>query len=280
VHTYVINLARSPERRAHIREELLKTGVPYEFVSAVDGRDLDLHDQRVIDPAMLDRNDFPAGSAGCALSHLRVYEKVVADGLDQALVLEDDVELPPDLEALLEAVSPHLTGAEVALLNYVSWEVCKLSREDSIPLPGSGLLALPVNLASLGNAAGYVITREACERMIEGALPLRANADAWTFFFNHGFLDRVRCIYPMAITKSPEFESTIGIYSLGSGVRARVLTPVVRHRIPLLHEAIVRRRHRITRYGERTELVDVPFIFKPSRLDSGPSDPTRAESRR
>ena len=42
MHAYVINLARSPERRAYISAELKKARVEYEIVTGVDGRDLDL----------------------------------------------------------------------------------------------------------------------------------------------------------------------------------------------------------------------------------------------
>src|SRR5262249_32883389 len=116
MHVYVINLARSLDRRAHITAELRKTGLDYEIITAVDGRDLDLGDSGLIDPLLLAKNSFPAGTAGCALSHLSAYQKSIADGLDQALILEDDVVLPADLGTLVDAVAPHLTGAEVALL--------------------------------------------------------------------------------------------------------------------------------------------------------------------
>jgi glycosyl transferase family 25 len=267
MNTYVINLERSPKRRAHITAELDKARLTYELVPAVDGRELDLHDETIIAPAMSEKNYFLAGSAGCALSHLRVYERIVAVGVDQALVLEDDVMLPSNLAASLEAVAPHLTGAEVALLNYSSWNDCLLSREGSVGLSDSRVLALPANLESLCNAAAYVLTNEACERMIRGLLPLRANADNWNFFFEHQFLDRIRCVYPMPVTKSAEFESTIGIYSLGSGIKARVLAPVVQRRVPGLHRALVRRRERIQRDGERTDFVEEALTVRPSRLD-------------
>ena len=38
IPVYVINLARSPERRAFMAESLARAGVTPEFVAAVDGR--------------------------------------------------------------------------------------------------------------------------------------------------------------------------------------------------------------------------------------------------
>ena len=268
MRTYVINLARSLDRRKYITAELRKTGLVYEIITAVDGRDLDLDDRTIVDSSLLARCSFPAGTVGCALSHLRAYQKIVAEGLDEALILEDDITLPADLGSLVDAVAGHLTGAEVALLNYGSFppDICKISLEGSVDLPSSRLLAFPINVSKLVNAGAYVITREACKRMNESLLPVRATADDWGFFYREGMVDRVRCVLPQAVAKNPKFESTIGFYSLGNGIKARLVGPLVRHKIPLLHQVILYRRQHIMRQWDRSEIVDMPFIEKPSRL--------------
>jgi glycosyl transferase family 25 len=267
MHTYVINLERSPDRRDHIIQELARTGLGHDIVTGVDGRDLDLDDRTTVAPELLAKNDFPAGSAGCALSHLEVYRRILEDGHEHALVLEDDVTLPPDLAAVVRGIAPHLTGAEVALLNYGSRDGVLLAREGSVRLSASTLLALPVDLTGIVNAAAYVITREACERMVEHLLPLRANADEWDFLYEQGLLDRVRLVSPLVVGKSAAFESTIGLYSLGGGVVSRLVASVLRRRIPGVHRVVLQRRARILQEWERSELVDVPFTTKPSRLD-------------
>ena len=76
MHTYVVNLARSADRRAHIMAELRKTQVSYEIVAAVDARDLDFSDTRLIDPAFAEASTDRPGVVGCALSHLEIYRKV------------------------------------------------------------------------------------------------------------------------------------------------------------------------------------------------------------
>lgn len=267
MHAYVINLARSPERRAHIVSELQKTRLSYEVVTGVDGLHLDLNDRTVIAPELLAKNDFPAGTAGCALSHLQVYRKVIADGREHAVVLEDDVVLPADLGFIVDQVIPHMTGAEVVLLNYGSRDGSGLGREGCISLSNSNVLALPVDVTGLVNAAAYVITRAACERMSERLLPLRANADDWGFLYEEGLLDRIRCVLPLAVPKSAAFESTIGLYSLGDGVSSRLVASLLRRRIPVLHRVVLHRRQRILRQWERSAVVDKPFTMKPSRLD-------------
>ena len=268
MYAYVINLARSSDRRAHIVAELQRTGLDYEIVPAVDGRTLDLNDSTLIDPSLALRCPFPVGAAGCALSHFNVYQKILEDGQGAALILEDDVTLPPDLSDLADDVAGHLTGSEVALLNYASYPPgpLKISSESSVAMTSSRQLSLPIDARQLVNAGAYVITRQACARMLESVLPIRATADDWRFFYESGVLDRVRCVMPQPVTKSPNFESTIGLYSLGNGLKARLVGPLVRHKIPVVHQAILYRRRRIMAERDRAEVVDLPFIEKPSRL--------------
>jgi glycosyl transferase, family 25 len=266
VRAYVINLARSPERREHITAELRKAGMDYQIIEGVDGRELDLDNQAMVAPSLLTSYLFPAGVAGCALSHLRVYQAMLADGLDSALVLEDDVILPADLGSLIDAVAGHLTGAEVALLNYDG--TCRMSLEGSVSLPSDRLLALPLDVRQSASSAAYLITRKVCERMNERMPPVQVSPDSWRFFYQQGFLDRVRCVFPQAVLKSPEFASMIGPYSLGNGLKARLFMPLARRKIPLLHRAVVYRRQRIWHKISRSEIVDMPFVEKPSRLET------------
>ena len=50
MHAYVINLARSRDRRAYITAHLNQIGIDHEIVTGIDGHSLDLSDQRIIAP--------------------------------------------------------------------------------------------------------------------------------------------------------------------------------------------------------------------------------------
>jgi hypothetical protein len=142
-----------------------------------------------------------------------------------------------------------------------------MSLEGAIPLPGSRLLALPIDIFKPRSSGAYVITREACERMVKAAFPIRVQADAWWYFYREGILDRVRCVAPLPVLKSPELTSTIGSYALGGGVRARLVTPLLRRRIPVLHQVLCYRRKRILRRWAQVEFVETAFVEMPSRPD-------------
>ena len=258
MRAYVINLVRSPERRENITAQLIKHGIDYEIIEAVDGRDLDLTDSQVtvdIAPSFLAADWFRPGHAACALSHLRVYRKILDDGYDRALVLEDDVTIPADLSSLADAVAQQLVGAEVALLNFDSPQACRVSRRDAVALPSSRQLVLPIDLSQPVSGAAYVITREACERMNKGALPVRAKVDNWAYFYNEGIIDRLRCVVPLAVTKDPHFGSTIG-YNSDASLKARILAVITRHNLRVFQRIVVRRRERIWRRYTQVEFVD------------------------
>jgi glycosyl transferase family 25 len=243
MQAYVVNLARSPDRRAHIMAQLAKTQVQYEIVDAVDGRDLDLEDTRLFDPAVVGTSTYRPGAAGCALSHLKVYRRVLDDGLEKALVLEDDILLPADLGALADAIAQHMRGAEIVLLNFHSHEPCRITKAGSVPLPSSRLLAHVVDEGQPSSTGGYLITREACARMVMTALPLRAQPDDWGFFHREGAIDRVKCVVPMPVANSVTLRTTIDHYRPG-GIQARVREAVASARVPLLYQALALRRRR------------------------------------
>ena len=92
---------------------------------------------------------------------------------------------------------------------YDSPDSCKMSLEGSIRLPSSRLLALPIDIRQPQSAGAYIITREACERMIKCVLPARVHADDWWYFYGEGVLDRVRCVVPLPVLKSPKLTSTV-----------------------------------------------------------------------
>ena len=245
MHAYVINLVRSPERRAKVAANLGRYGVDYEIVTAVDAQDLDLTFPRAADkvvPIFYDK--FRPGEAACALSHMNVYRKILADGLEWALVLEDDIIAPPELSAIADAVAGCLEGAEVALLNFDSEEVVQVSRVGAIDLPATRQLVAPVHVRQPASGAAYVITREACARMTEREFPIQTKADDWAHFIQTGSIDRLRCVVPLAVRKDPGFGSTMGYYSHTS-FRARALAVIDRLGLGLFHRVVAYRRERI-----------------------------------
>ena len=83
---YVISLARAADRRAGIIDRLTVAGMKYEIVDAVDGETLDLNSfgDRLVNRSMT------KGAIGCFLSHYNLWQRMIAEQIPTAIVLEDD----------------------------------------------------------------------------------------------------------------------------------------------------------------------------------------------
>jgi glycosyl transferase family 25 len=259
MQAFLINLARSPERRAHMLSELAKTTLTFEVVEGLDARDLDLSDERLVTPAMLARASFRRGAVGCTHSHHRVYRRILELGLDCGLVLEDDIDLPADLGELAETVASHMSGAEIVLLNWHAYGPVEFSKNDTVKLPNSRLLAYPVSLYRLTSGAAFLITAEACRRLEDGEMPMRTHCDDWEFFVGQGELDRVRGVVPRPIANTPVFRTTIDPFPAGSW-QLRFREKVAKARVPLLQRVLAGRRARLDREQAKALLVNKAYV--------------------
>jgi glycosyl transferase family 25 len=269
MQAYVINLARSPDRRAHIIDQLGKTQVYYEIVKAVDGRDLDLNDTRIVDPAFAATSAAYPGAVGCALSHLEVYRRILDGGLERACVLEDDVMLPADLGVLTDAIAQHMRGAEVVLLNFQGQEPCLITKAGAAQLPSSRLLVQFADEGQVASTGGYLITREACARIMKTSLPVRTAADNWDLFHREGAIDRLRCVVPMPVVQIPAFRTTMNCPRQGS-LYASLREAIASSRVPILRQALsFRRRRYLGRYAVgRAEFVEESTGNQPGPQES------------
>lgn len=259
---YVLNLARSPLRREHVTKQLATAGMDYEFVDAVDGREMsDADVERVADAAAVAR--FPdwltRAVIATALSHGAALSRIVTDSNEPALVLEDDVVLAPGLPALLDELAPRVQEREVVLLYYFGDPRRRTQlRDDGEPsLVGGRRLLTPVVRSDLRSGAAYVVSRAAAEALVEGLLPVRAAADAWGSFLEEGIIERVRCVYPAPVSVSTRFQTTLDHHaptSLVGSLSARVQD----HRANPLTHALRLNRVAIRLRSRRFQIVRGP----------------------
>ncbi len=95
----VINLKRSKDRRSYMQQQLDIYGVRYQFFPAVDGKTLTPQQRACYseeESLRHMRRPLTNGEIGCALSHLQIYEKMVAEDIAELLILEDDAVIEKD----------------------------------------------------------------------------------------------------------------------------------------------------------------------------------------
>jgi glycosyl transferase family 25 len=203
---FVINLDRSTERMAAMRERLARLSLPWTRVPGVDGHTLDLSrcdDVHAAGYRRLHGKELNMAEVGCYLSHLQALGQFLAGPSDMALVLEDDADFPADFELLLQRL---LAVAD-------QWDLVKLSSFHSgTPIRIADLsppYALAVPLSRHMNANCILFNRRAAQILVDKLLPMRLPYDhalerAWLFGL------KLRVVTPSPCPSETGLPTTIG----------------------------------------------------------------------
>ena len=150
IPVYVLNLARSPERRAFMTEGLARAGIAPEFVAAVDGR-----------ARRLPRHPrLSAAETALILSHRKAWRRLLASAAEYAVVLEDDTHLGEGFATVLGADWGRLSFDLVKL--ETSFDRVWLARRD-VALSGRTLRRLGAEHLC---AAGYLVSRAGALKLL------------------------------------------------------------------------------------------------------------------
>ena len=107
----VINLEGSDERLESVRHMLDREKIVWRRMPAVDGRHgMQEGDYDYDESAAIIRHDRPlnTGEIGCYLSHIKALRMFLAGEAACAVVLEDDIDIPPGTFANLKAIAAKL----------------------------------------------------------------------------------------------------------------------------------------------------------------------------
>lgn len=106
--TFLINLDKSVDRLERSTALLDEHNVNFERVSAVYGADLSEQELSAVYDYQLPNAYYKklnVGEIGCYLSHRKVWQKIVDEQLDFAVILEDDFNIVGDFNQMLSTVS-------------------------------------------------------------------------------------------------------------------------------------------------------------------------------
>jgi glycosyl transferase, family 25 len=184
IPAYVINLDRRPDRRDFMARQLDAIGVGWERLAALDAQTVG--DARLAEEVALSNHLIPMGRGSqCnACNHFTIMRRLVAERAPAALVLEDDIELSPEVADFVRSADWLPEGIGIVRLE-------KWSRRASSKLLGPPIGRSPVagrticRLHSrIGGSGAYVITRRAAARLLEGKGILRHPIDHLLFNLN------------------------------------------------------------------------------------------------
>jgi len=211
---FVISLKRRTDRRRHMEMVLAERGLSAEFIEAVDGVALTeaergLYDRRKA--LSVYGAEMNAAEIGCHLSHMKIYRRIVEEGIDTALVLEDDIECDSDFATVLNTIlaSPRRDWL-VLRLQSTKGEIVngsKPSTEGDLSEVFQGRTLSRVRAGVLGGC-GYLIRHEGARRMLRYAhrpfMPIDQTMDR---YWENGITPYV--LRPFPVRQSPRIASEI-----------------------------------------------------------------------
>jgi glycosyl transferase family 25 len=239
----VISLPEATERRGRLLDRLEDLCIDrVQVMRAVIGAALDEEQRQAVydDESMRCHagRSMTAGELGCALSHLKCYEAFLSSDAQWALILEDDAELPGDLQLLLKRLTSNAGAWRVDIFNMgpVRKFVHRVLRQ---------VLAYRlVDPVRIWNAHAYLINRDAARAMLLMNSPVRYMADDWAAFRDVASV-RLAALDPFPCAQAAEFVAT-GLEQDRQRAR-KVFLPWGRHRFLYLCVKLRRRLSEIKR---------------------------------
>lgn len=171
---FVISLAREPERRALMAQEL--TGFDFKFVEGVEGAALDVASfADRLDTLwfrIMRRRNLRPGEIGCFLSHYGLWERLVETRTPHALILEDDARLEGGFREIVAEIMSIQDEWDVAYL-------AETKRPQRVvrtiaTLDGGRRL---IQCRSRMSGRGYLVRLEAAEVLLRYCWRIRSQID-------------------------------------------------------------------------------------------------------
>lgn len=184
---FVINMEKSKDRREYIRAQFEAMGIKFHFFNAIDGKKLSSAELDTIDfiqAEALCGHQLSLGEVGCALSHIRIYEKCLAESIDEVIILEDDITVPEYFHTVLQAIAkrknPH---SELLYLFHGKAKTWPLYKK--LPYNFKIKKVIPPSATSsrfITGTVGYYINKSGMQKLLSHAYPVRMPADYLTGF--------------------------------------------------------------------------------------------------
>ena len=173
----VINLDRSPERLAKMREQLATLQIEMQRVRGIDASLMSAKELDAFRAAHLrpDGGIWHTGQIGCLLSHISAW-KVIASGTDDAAsIFEDDVQFSANSTFFLSSSSWIPGDADIVRLERPTNGV-KMGRKFQL-----GDRCIRKVYSEAWGAAGYVVTKRVAEALVKTPKSLLLPSDSLLF---------------------------------------------------------------------------------------------------
>lgn len=201
--TYVINMEKDILKRQNILSQLEKQPtLDFEIIKACEGRLLDETTLKEWGYPLFKEKYKQMGTLpafGCAISHYSVYNKVVDNNLDFALILEDDAILSQELSKNLKQIEIYLAQVrDPAIILLTPDFIYSINEKPLFLFDQFKLMSLWQGYMS----TGYIVNKSAALLLKDRLFPIRYFADEWGVFKKLGL--KIQGVIPHLISYSGE----------------------------------------------------------------------------
>ena len=234
---FVISLERAKRRRKYIQSHLQSLNLNFTLVDAIDGMLVNedfLYSQADMERVKQSPYWLTKGAIACVLSHKKALDLFAGSQFDMALILEDDVVLPSNIETLISDISGKIGERDIVLLYYAALRGAFLSKMGTVDLV-SGSLLYPMDLKQFSAASAYFIGKEAAKKMSSTIIPVSAAADSWEHFYRNNCYKNVYLHYPMDV-QTKDFKSSIEYFD--GKFKSKLSSFIDTYRIPILYQLL------------------------------------------
>lgn len=175
---WVISLQRSTDRRAHIIHHLNNHNLAFEICDAVDGQQLTAVDLALYDAQQAIQylgREMTQGEIGCALSHLRLHQRMLDESLEEILIVEDDAVLKFGFFEVLQRRALFPKDWELMLLSSTNGICSAWYRQPLF----EHLTVVKFAGRVYGNAA-YLLKQSGARKLLAAGYPIRVPSDNLT----------------------------------------------------------------------------------------------------
>lgn len=148
------------------------------------------------------------GQIGCSLAHCVAYTRMRDLGLSVAVIIEDDVQLPNNFDAIISEVIKKIKPGEVISLHNPMMKKNLFSSKNTEQVIDMKLY-YPMSPRSIRSTSAYVISIEAALDILAINDPVRHVADHWDAFYDQGCVRSYRILHPSPCRWLPS-DSVIG----------------------------------------------------------------------
>ena len=149
------------------------------------------------------------GAIGCYLSHLKIWEKIINENLENVLIFEDDIVSDVDIKEFEEYIHSIPQDYDVALLSWFSLWFDLLNNPKKNTVINN--YWHKYNSINVWGCAAYMVSKNGAEKLVKDAFPICYQVDAYINILNNVDASFTRYIAKESLFRQNNFHSDIQV---------------------------------------------------------------------